>query len=174
MSVIKAYDAGQLQEIESFIATNGRSRIKPSRTSNWLGTGVYFWENDPERAEIWQAQQRKGAILECEIDTSDLFNLLQKENTTDDFYFEAQKHSKTLKSQNNPNTQQFNLDNDVFNQIQTSAFGKTKYGIRMAFYMGNSVTLDGNLFPNQHIQLCIWNTDIIMNPRKYIPGRLEL
>lgn len=151
MSVIKAYHTGQLQEIESFIATNGRSRIKPSRTSNWLGTGVYFWENDPERAEIWQAQQRKGAILECEIDTNDLFNLLQKQNTTDDFYFEAQKHSKTLKSQNNRNNQQFNLDNDVFSQIQTSEFGKAKYGIRMAFYMGNSVTLDGNLFPNQHI-----------------------
>jgi hypothetical protein len=44
------------------------------------------------------------------------------------------------------------------------------YGVRMAFHLGDSITLNGNIFQGQHIQICLWNTAAIKNPCKYIPS----
>jgi len=43
----------------------------------------------------------------------------------------------------------------------------------MAFCLGNPIVADGNLFPNQHIQICLWDSSVIRNPKRYIPGLLS-
>jgi hypothetical protein len=43
-------------------------------------------------------------------------------------------------------------------------------GIRMAFCLGKPVAKEGNLFPDQHIQICLWDSSVIRNPRHSIPG----
>jgi hypothetical protein len=88
MSIVKAYHAGALEDIELFICS-GRGLAYSSAQGNWLGEGVYFWENDPGRAEDWQVSKGKGAILECKIDTRCLFNLLRQEKGTETFYRHA-------------------------------------------------------------------------------------
>ena len=75
MPSIKAYHAGDTKEIEQFVIN--QQYITPSYSSkNWLGQGLYFWEDNANRAEKWQLEQGKGAILECEIDKQNLLDLL--------------------------------------------------------------------------------------------------
>ena len=172
MSVVKGYHAGDLAEIESIIS-RGSGIPFSNRPGNWLGDGVYFWENDPQRAEEWQIQRTKGAILECEIDTRYLFNLLKKENYTDLFYTEGKSLLKTLKGNNSRAAQNFDLDRKLFNGIRNKFMGDGMCGIRMAFYLGDSITQNGNIFENQHIQICLWDLTAIENPRKYTGGALD-
>jgi hypothetical protein len=172
MSLIKAYHAGDVEGIESLISRGSGIPFSAS-PGNWLGDGVYFWENDPLRAEHWQMQRNKGAILECEIDTRYLFNLLRREEDTDLFYAEAKDSLKKLKAVNNRTAQSFELDRNLFNKIRDKFMGQGMCGIRMAFHLGESITLDGNIFENQHIQICLWDLAAIENPRKYTGGSLD-
>lgn len=174
MSLVKAYHAGELEEIDSQIKQG--FGIRHSRgQGNWLGEGVYFWENDPERAEEWQLRRNKGAIMECEIDTRFLLNLLVKSEHTIEFYDRvrqlAENLAKTPNLRNQRDAQKFDLDYQVFRATQ-QYFQRDKglSGVRMAFFLGDSITLDGNIYENQHIQICLWDVTAIENPRKYTAG----
>jgi hypothetical protein len=174
MSLVKAYHAGELEEIDAFIKQ--RSGIRHSSSQgNWLGEGVYFWENDPVRAEEWQLRRNKGAILECEIDTMFLLNLLVKNEHTIEFYDRARQIAENLTKTSNLRNQRggkkFDLDNQVFREIQQSfQLEQGLCGVRMAFFLGESMTPNGNLYENQHIQICLWDVTAIENPRKYTAG----
>ncbi|MDO9141302.1 MAG: hypothetical protein Q7U38_13380 [Methylobacter sp.] len=77
MAKVKAYHAGDVEKIEHFIA--GQQYMASSySTNNWLGDGLYFWENNPTKAEKWLIQKNKGAIMECDIDTENLLNSPKK------------------------------------------------------------------------------------------------
>lgn len=170
MSLVKAYHAGELAEIDCLIRQGFGIRHSSSQ-GNWLGDGVYFWENDPVRAEEWQIQRNKGAILECEIDTSFLLNLLVKNEYSTEFYGRAGQIANHLSLRNQKDAQKFDLDNQIFKAIQKSfQLDKGLCGVRMAFYLGESITPDGNLYENQHIQICLWDLSAIENPRKYTAG----
>ena len=117
-------------------------------------------------------QRNKGAILECEIDTRYLFDLLKKEELTDLFYGIARNLFKDITATNNRNTQNFDLDRKLFNKIMDKFMGQGVSGIRMAFHLGESITSHGNIFENQHIQICLWDLTVIENPRKYTGGSL--
>jgi hypothetical protein len=52
--------------------------IQSSEDYDWLGDGVYFWQDAPERAWTW-ARGRHGhdaAVLRAEIELEDCFDLL--------------------------------------------------------------------------------------------------
>jgi hypothetical protein len=172
VSLVKAYHAGNLEDIESVIL-GGYGIPYSASQGNWLGDGIYFWEDDPLRAEHWQIQRNKGAILECEIDTRYLFNLLKKEDLTDVFYTEAKDLLKSLQGVNRKASQNFEFDRKLFNEIRDKFMGQGISGIRMAFHLGESITPNGNVFENQHIQICLWDLTVIENPRKYTGGILD-
>jgi hypothetical protein len=97
--------------------------------TNWLGSGIYFWDSDPRRAEYWQAIHGKGAILECELETELLIDMIANNQRSNGFL-------------------------DLAKEIIPAA-------------------ADGNLFPNQHIQICLWGSSAIRNPKRYIPGLIS-
>jgi len=66
MSLVRAYHAGSADDIE-LLLSRGSGLPESSARNNWLGSGIYFWDSDPRRAEYWQALHGKGAILECEL-----------------------------------------------------------------------------------------------------------
>ncbi len=58
---------------------------EPLQVSNnkgdWLGTGVYFWQDAPKRAAVWAGRaatkhRTRPAVLEATIDLSECFDLL--------------------------------------------------------------------------------------------------
>lgn len=169
MAIIKAYHAGGTDEIEKFLL--GSLYIKQSyNDNNWLGNGLYFWENDSRRAENWQIQKGKGSILECEIDTGDLLNLLEDNDEAAGFFANARSLSDRHRAthSNNKATQRFALDCKIFNVLKAD-FQTRFAGVRMAFYLGESASENGNLYTDQHIQVCLWDLSVIQNPKKYIP-----
>lgn len=46
-------------------ALTGASPLRPSEKAyDWLGSGIYFWENDPERALEWATQKAESGAYE--------------------------------------------------------------------------------------------------------------
>lgn len=172
MSIIRAYHAGHTEAIEQFIHYGYGIRESPSR-NNWLGAGIYFWDNDPRRAERWQVQYGRGCILECEIETELLIDMLIDDQRSQDFFALAQPYLEKLKLKNDRSQEYFGLDGEIINQVRPTLQARGYCGIRMAFCLGQPLAAEGNLFPNQHIQVCLWDISTIRNPRKYIPGLLE-
>jgi hypothetical protein len=65
----------------------------------------------------------------------------------------------------------FDLDNQICRQSQQYfQVDKDLCGVRMAFFLGESITPNGNIYENQHIQICLWDVTAIENPRKYTAG----
>ena len=68
---------------------SGKSQLKESKNSyDWLGHGMYFWENNPKRALEW-ANEIKGKTssniqnpyaIGAIVDTGNCLDLLEKES----------------------------------------------------------------------------------------------
>ena len=59
MPVIIAYHGCSREVAESLVA--GQDFIQSSRSYDWLGGGVYFWEDDPLRAYDWALNRRPAS-----------------------------------------------------------------------------------------------------------------
>ncbi|MEJ0097990.1 MAG: hypothetical protein WDM84_08825 [Bauldia sp.] len=66
---------------------NGRAAIKAEdRRYHWLGSGVYFWENDPDRALEWAQEKasrrelRNPAVIGAVIELGQCLDLSVREN----------------------------------------------------------------------------------------------
>ena len=68
---------------------------------------------------------------------------------------------------NNRATEYFGLDGALINRMRPELESRFA-GIRIAFCLDEPILLDGHLFPRQQIQICLWNCQIIREPRKYI------
>jgi len=68
-------------------AVNGQAKLKPSKGKiDWLGTGVYFWESDAQRALEWATQKKARGELDepfvagAVIDLGNCLDLSIREN----------------------------------------------------------------------------------------------
>jgi D-beta-D-heptose 7-phosphate kinase/D-beta-D-heptose 1-phosphate adenosyltransferase len=109
------------------------------------------------RAEYWQAIHGKGAILECELETELLIDMLTNDQRSNAFLDLAKEIIPTIGGTNDRLNEYFGRDGEVVNRLRPVLQSQGYCGIRMAFCLGNPVAADGNLFPNQHIQICLWN-----------------
>ena len=142
MSIVRAYHAGSVGDI-NLLLNRGSGLPENSARNNWLGSGIYFWDSDPRRAEYWQAIHGKGAILECDMLTND-----QRSNAFLDL---AKEIIPTVGGTKNRLNEYFRRDGEVVNRLRPVLQSQGYCDIRMAFCLGNPVAADGNLFPNQHI-----------------------
>ena len=66
--------------------TSGRALDPSDKDYDWLGPGVYFWENDARRAYEWaEAKASRGAysdpyVIGAVIDLGNCLDLLQRQN----------------------------------------------------------------------------------------------
>jgi hypothetical protein len=70
----------------------GEHHLEPSSNSyDWLGTGVYFWEGSPQRAEEWAinvhkrhpSRVRRPFVVGAIIDLGNCFNLVDRSAVTE-------------------------------------------------------------------------------------------
>jgi hypothetical protein len=172
MSIVRAYHAGSVDDID-LLLNRGSGLPESSARNNWLGSGISFWDSDPRRAEYWQAINGKGAILECELETELLIDMLTNDQRSNAFLDLAKKIIPTVGGTNDRLNEYFGRDGEVVNRLRPVLQSQGYCGIRMAFCLGNPVAADGNLFPNQHIQICLWDSSVIRNPKRYIPGLIS-
>lgn len=149
---------------------------------DWLGHGMYFWENNPMRGQLWAEQKMKSgtlkdpAVIGAVIDLGRCFDLLESKN------IEFLKSCFTLfkaDSEKLDNPIPLNLDhplsggNDkVLRYLDcavieyTHSFLNIKNeipydSVRAAFIEGDPIYPGAGFNDKTHIQICIINPDCI-------------
>ena len=172
MTRLTIYHVGALEDVLTTVEKGSGIRWS-AEMHDWLGHGIYFWE-DISWAEWWHAERwhtskgvEPGAILAASIDT-DLLLDLSSRSDADFFLQEASCALEAIQSWRNPpendnKNQLFYLDCAVVNSIHRSLADSGKHGLRMPFYLGPSLTEDGNFFAGQHLRVCLWNIEVLQD-----------
>lgn len=159
------------------------SSIKKSNKSfDWLGHGMYFWENNPERAMLWAMQKKEvgnlkePAVLGAVIDLERCFDLLDSKNIDllkncfDLFKSESEKLDKPIPVNiNNPKAKGDDkdlryLDCAVIEYTHSflSSMNEPSFdSVRAAFIEGDPIYPGAGFNSKTHIQLCIINPNCI-------------
>jgi hypothetical protein len=149
-----------------------RSGFRPSNNDyDWLGTGVYFFQDAPLRALQWATEQhpqnpaviRSLIRLENCIDLFDLnwFPLIR--NVYNSFVEEYRKINLPLPRQNPSRSKAHRLDCAYFNYISEVLQGQGQEieAIRAVFIEGERVFPNSAIFDLAHVQIAIRNTALI-------------
>lgn len=168
---------------------NGEEELKPSKNPwDWLGEGIYFWEQNPNRAlqyaiEAANAQQFFAGKIEipfvvgATIELGNCLNLVDSDAAEvlkesykglKKIYAEAGKQMPTNKNANRQ------LDCAVFKHLHKSSEGNLalKYDtIRCAFVEGDPIYPGSNISTRLHIEICVLNSSVIKN--YFLPRPLD-
>ncbi len=156
------------------------------RSSNesfdWLGHGMYFWENNPERALLWAKQKKESgtlknpAVIGAVLDLGRCLDLLDSSNikilkfSYELFKSDSVKLAKPIpQNVNHPKTKGNDrvlryLDCAVVeythNFLRSS--GEPAFeSVRAAFIEGEPIYEGAGFNEKTHIQICIINPDCI-------------
>lgn len=160
--------------------------IKYFKTSHedydWLGHGMYFWDNNPERALIWANVKKKAgtlkepAVIGAVIDLGRCFDLLDSTNIKllkegySLFLKESLELNKPIPQNKNHSKSKGNdkvlryLDCAVIEY--TSKFLQSKGekpfdSVRAVFVEGEPIYPEAGFNEKTHIQICIINPNCI-------------
>lgn len=61
-NLILGFHGCEKSEQQKLISDSSYVRIS-DESFDWLGHGMYFWENNPERAMLWAKQKKKAGTL---------------------------------------------------------------------------------------------------------------
>lgn len=169
---------------------NGKENLIPSNnTWDWLGDGIYFWEQNPFRALQYAEQSAAGTqynkkriktpfVLGAIIELGNCLNLVELESVQ--ILSDAHKKIKALyraaetPMPKNDNAKR-NLDCAVIKAIHESnkEQGKRQYdSVRSAFDEGQKAYFGANFTSQSHIQVCLRNTTLIRG--YFLPRPIEV
>ena len=139
---------------------------------DWLGHGVYFWENDYERAFQWAKERKKHpAVIGALIEPGKCLDLLEQSSREklkegyEKLIFHVSKHSVILPENKSGKDHLLrNLDCAVINifcEQYFNQFGKKYDSVRGAFWEGDALYPGAAIKEKNHIQICIRNIECI-------------
>jgi hypothetical protein len=159
---------------------------KSENEYDWLGHGIYFWENNPERARQF-AEERKGFprsgkkpittpfVIGAVIDPGNCLNLLESNSLRlleDVYQFlrEAHETARIPMPENKVDAKTHellrrNLDCAVIESLHTSnkERGVREYDtVRGVFVEGSCLYPNSGFHKRNHIQICVRNAQCIM------------
>ena len=158
---------------------NGELNLKPSTNPwDWLGEGIYFWEQNPKRALEYaiESSQRKQFnkipistpfVLGATIELGNCMNLIEPESLSilkeayDGLVIACKEANQDLPENKNDNRQ---LDCAVimYAHLSRKFQGKPPYDtVRCAFPEGEAIYPGTTLSSRGHIQVCVLNEDMI-------------
>lgn len=163
-------------------------RLMPSNNSyDWLGNGVYFWEDSVERAQQWaaascerynqkhlQEKPKKPAVIGAVISLGNCLNLTDYKsgdilkNGYEILKYELELNGKKMPENRNvkSNTDLLyrDLDCAVIQRIHQYNREKKQRGfdsVRGIFLEGNPVYKNSGILEKTHVQLCVVNPNCI-------------
>lgn len=167
---------GCSQETYTNVLYNNQQLKKSDNKYDWLGNGIYFWENSYQRAYEWADKKYKknAAVLGAVLDLGLCLNLTDY-NSTDILRqgYEMLKMKCTVLGIDLPENKQGksktdlllrDLDCAVIQQIHeyNKETGKTPYdSVRGVFTEGENIYPNAGFVEKTHIQLCIVNPNCI-------------
>ena len=127
---------------------------------DWLGSGIYFWEDAPERALQWAVEMKKPkpAVLGAVIELGNCLNLLDVSSHEEIAgTYQALIDSGAELPRNRKRVHP--LDCLVLNMVcdYAASKGKPYDVIRGAFPEGDPIFPGSMLLAKTHIQLCVRN-----------------
>jgi hypothetical protein len=138
---------------------------------DWLGTGIYFFQDAPMRAKQWAAEQhpQEPAVICARIQLDNCIDLFDVKwfpilkniyNLFDDQYRSA---NRPLPKQNPLHSKAHRLDCAFFNFASQliSNDEQTVAGIRVVFVEGKSLFPNSAIFDLAHAQIAIKNSALI-------------
>lgn len=163
----------------------GKTKLKPSTNDyDWLGSGIYFWENDPDRALSYakslmeNPERTRGlqintpSVVGAVIDLGNCLNLFDEKNLqlvkdTYNFFIEHSKMTNKPIPQNQFGTDLLlrKLDCAVINTIhelikETSVLPQYD-SVRAPFWEGAELYPNAGFKEKNHIQICVVNPKCI-------------
>jgi hypothetical protein len=150
-----------------------KSSLKPW---NWLGPGIYFWEEDLNRAVRWASEQfgPAGAVLRTRIslkDCLDLTKLSWNEYVAECFpdYREMLRRKRRTLPQNKG--RDHDLDSSVLDYVSDKRQRKFK-SVRAAFTDGKRLYPGSALFRLSHIEIAVRDESVIIGPTELEVSKL--
>lgn len=186
-SFILGFHGCDKQVAEDVLA--GKKRLRPSTNDyDWLGHGIYFWENNPQRALDYARAMKKNptrckedirepAVIGAVIDLGHCLNLLDSKNLEHikgayNLLKQAYEKSGLPKNKKVGKSKELllrNLDCAVIqatHAIQKDLVkeGKAKYEfdtVRAVFEEGEKLYENSGFCERSHIQICVANHNCI-------------
>lgn len=155
---------------------------KSTQDYDWLGHGMYFWENNPQRAWDWANQKQKAgnldepAVIGAVIDLGYCLDLLDAKNielVKESFFLFSEENAKLSKSipQNVDHRKDPNKDKllryldcaviEYTHQFFKENKEKPFDSVRAVFIEGKPIYPDAGFYEKSHIQIAIINPNCI-------------
>lgn len=157
-------------------------QLKPSSNDyDWLGGGIYFWANSPERALEFASQPRlkskikKPSVIGAVIDLKNCLDLLEYKNISivNDMYKNLSTIIKasSLQLPENENLLR-RLDCFVIEAIHKLTPKEKQYDSVMSVFLeGEELYKNAGFRSKNHIQICVRNPNCIKG--YFIPRKLQ-
>lgn len=159
----------------------GKTTLKPSTNDyDWLGWGIYFWENNLERAQAWaneafaRGRIRKPAVLGAVIDLGFCLDLMDAEglgvvkNAYEALVISSKREGKSVPKNVNLKGSSGNvlrnLDCAVIQAVHKSqkTMSLRPYdSVRSMFQEGEQLYEGAGFRSKNHVQICICNPNCI-------------
>jgi len=168
---------------------NGKDGLRPSLNSwDWLGGGIYFWEQNPGRAleyaiecaenkQKFSGKIKNPFVIGAIINTGNCLNLLEsKAAPIISNAYEGLKQTNLTAGIPMPTNRGANraLDCAVIQYMHQSnkLYDISPYDtIRSSFHEGKSVYPESNFTTRLHIEVCVVNPEMIIG--YYLPKPIE-
>lgn len=183
LNTIIAYHGCDQSIVNKILNAETREHLLPSKNDyDWLGSGIYFWENDPVRALEW-ARSRRGkkgsskienpSCIGAMINTGYSFDLTTRAglNMLKEAYkeFETSIKISGLECPSNEPAHKKDderllrkLDCAVINYIHAKNKDNPFDSVRSTFTEGSELYKGAGFREKNHIQICVINTNCIM------------
>lgn len=147
-----------------------------TNTYDWLGNGIYFWENNYTRASEWASDRygNDGAVIGAVIDLGYCLNLTDYASSFvlkegyNILKFQCELNNTEIPKNKKPaNTNDLllrDLDCAVIQQIHdvNRKLGRDAYdSVRGIFTEGEPVYPGAGIFEKTHVQICVCNPNCI-------------
>jgi len=170
-SLVVGYHGCDLEVARNVIAL--QEHLKPSQNAwDWLGHGIYFWEDSPARAESWAMaeSQRDGSkiqhpvVLGAVIDLGNCLNLTEAEALTHvkiahgEYTKSCQSAGVQTARNRGPDLRARYLDCAVMEMLHQLRHEEKKQPyetIRGFFMEGHELYADAGFRELDHIQICV-------------------
>lgn len=170
------------ESVANQLLSTNKSAFKPSNNSyDWLGTGMYFWENDPYRAEAFalEAQKRNPAKFPNPTIVGAVLELGYCLNLTEHHYIHILKNTYpkflqavSLVNGEMPKNQNVDgddhdrlfrkLDRAVIEFLHASLAEEQPFDSVRGMFIEGSLLYDGAGFHEKtHVQIAIRNPEMI-------------
>jgi len=171
-------------------ALNGEIDLNPSENPwDWLGTGIYFWEQNPERALEYANESAAGIqknkirivtpfVIGAVIELRKCLNLLEAQSLSvvkDAHYEMSRIYTLAGKAMPFNSGARRELDCAVIKYVHKyiKDKGEQPYDtVRSAFLEGGVLYKGSNFTDRLHVELCVINKDLIKG--YFLPRPIEM